>query len=887
MLRINAIPNSAAAKAYYEQADYYIDGHELEAHWHGKGAEMLGLTGPVQKADFESLCENRDPRTGLQLTAKHIDHRRVGYDFTFSVSKSVSLAYALGGDERIATEFRAAVADTMAELEREMATRVRKLGADQDRQTGNVIWTDFLHHTSRPINGTPDPQLHIHAVVFNATFDQKEDQWKAGQFGGIKADGAYWQAVFRSRLADRLQRLGYGINRTKDDFEIVGVPERTVKEFSRRAGLIERTAKHLGITRPETKAKLGATTREPKKEGQTWASLLAGWANRTKGSELTDIESTVANVKPREVEHANAEALDWAIRHSFERKSVVSERELVAAALKHGVGSATPEGIYRELADRKDLIRREVNGKSMISTQGVLGEEKAIVAFAQKNRGHLPVLAALSTGRPLANQKAKAGGTVGNPLPDLSELSLSQREAVKHVWGSRDSLIVVRGGAGTGKTTMTKAMLAGINMPTVVLAPSAEASRGVLRREGFEGAETLAKFLGDGEMQAKVRNGLIVLDEASLAGAHDMYRLVKSADELNARVVLLGDRRQHKSVARGDVLALLEDRAGLPVAEVSEIQRQKGEYKQVAELLQKGRMGAALAKLDGMGWVKNTNHFPDSRKLVVDDYWNALHDGKSALIVVPTHAEGDKLSEAIRAKGHELGVLQGDDKELPTLRNLNYSQAELDDAKKRQRLDPLKASPEELGDKRVILTRYGAFVRETKKLSVGDVIRATAGGKDTDGKRFDSGTMFRVKGIEGDKISVVNESSGAKRMLEGFQNWTHGYVATSQAGQGRTVDRAFLWVPEATFPAVRMDTAYTSGTRGRESVTIYTDNREGLLDAMVRVDDRMLATDLVRVPRKGIREKLKRRVSFLRDLGNRATSKVHELIHRREMVHGR
>jgi len=40
---------------------------------------------------------------------------------------------------------------------------------------------------------------------------------------------------------------------------------------------------------------------------------------------------------------------------------------------------------------------------------------------------------------------------------------------------------------------------------------------------------------------------LIWVTEASLVGAHDAFRLVQLADQLNARVVFSGDRRQHKS----------------------------------------------------------------------------------------------------------------------------------------------------------------------------------------------------------------------------------------------------------------------------------------------------------------------------------------------------
>ncbi|WP_143393980.1 relaxase domain-containing protein [Fimbriiglobus ruber] len=112
---------------------------------------------------------------------------------------------------------------------------------------------------------------------------------------GIKADAPYFQAMFRTRLANRLQALGYDIRKTKDDFEITGVPERTIKEFSRRTTLIEKTADLLGIKKPETKAKLGATTREPKKEGQTWDSLVRGWEDRVTLRERHAIHETVAH----------------------------------------------------------------------------------------------------------------------------------------------------------------------------------------------------------------------------------------------------------------------------------------------------------------------------------------------------------------------------------------------------------------------------------------------------------------------------------------------------------------------------------------------------------------------------------------------------------------
>ncbi len=127
--------------------------------------------------------------------------RTVGYDFTFSVPKSVSLLYAMSGDEDILDAFRAAVDETMREMEAEMKTRIRKDLQDTDRTTGNMVWAEFIHTTSRPVDGLPDPQLHAHVFVFNTTWDDEERRWKAGQFRELKRDAPYFQAAFRVRLA--------------------------------------------------------------------------------------------------------------------------------------------------------------------------------------------------------------------------------------------------------------------------------------------------------------------------------------------------------------------------------------------------------------------------------------------------------------------------------------------------------------------------------------------------------------------------------------------------------------------------------------------------------------------------------------------------------------
>ncbi len=277
MLRVYQQTSSAAAKDYYSRSDYLSEGEELVGNWGGKGAELLGLSGKAGKKEFDLLCDNINPNSGERLTARTKQKRTCGYDFTWSVPKSVSLLYGLTEDKELLDAFRDSVDETMRDIEAEMKTSVRAKGQVAVRETGNALWATFYHFTARPVEGMPDPQMHAHAFVFNSTFDDVEQRWKAGQFRDLKKDAPYWQAAFRARLANRLQEAGYRIERKKDDFDITGFSKDVLKRFSRRTAKIEKLAQEKGIIDPEEKAKLGKKTREHKNPTLSWQELRRQW----------------------------------------------------------------------------------------------------------------------------------------------------------------------------------------------------------------------------------------------------------------------------------------------------------------------------------------------------------------------------------------------------------------------------------------------------------------------------------------------------------------------------------------------------------------------------------------------------------------------------------
>jgi conjugative relaxase-like TrwC/TraI family protein len=638
MLRIIVSASVGQAKKYYSEGltreGYYSEGQEMAGQWGGLAAEKLGLQGPVTKEAFAALCDNLNPATGKRLTGRTLDNRRVGYDFNFHVPKSVTLAYHWHKDERILTAFRESVQETMREMQQDAAARVRVNGQeDGDRKTRNLVWAEFIHFTARPVDGYPDPHLHAHCFTFNATHDQVENKWKAVQFGDIKYDASYFEARFRARLAEKLAVMGYEIEPLGGSFELAGISRSLIEKFSRRSKVVEEKARQLGITSAAGKDSLAAVTREkkvkdlsiPQLETLWWPKLtpqdkdeLNGLGKRyTQSQQPAMAESRAENGLSQ-----NNQAVAFAIRHVFERASLVSERELLKEAHYWGYGRTTLEGVEKAVS-AAPLIRIRHEGRIMVTTMEVQAEEDRIIARCEKGKHLHPAI---------------------NPSWVIKDerLSYQQRQAVFHILHSHDFVTGVVGKSGAGKTTALLEAAKGIEaagQKVIALAPSAQASRGTLRKSGFPEAETVARMLSSPELQAKGRGAVWFVDEAGLMSSRSTDKLLEVAERLGARVVMVGDSGQHHSVERGDAFRLLHGVGSLSVATVDEVRRQTGQYKQAVELWSQGKRKESLDTFEQMGAVREIYDSEKRYAAIAEDFVAALQSGKTALLVAPTHAE--------------------------------------------------------------------------------------------------------------------------------------------------------------------------------------------------------------------------------------------------------
>ena len=125
------------------------------------------------------------------------------------------------------------------------------------------------------------------------------------------------------------------------------------------------------------------------------------------------------------------------------------------------------------------------------------------------------------------------------------------------------------------------------------------------------------------------------------------------AEKIDARVLLSGDRYQHGWVERGAALRLLEEEAGLVPADVKEIKRQSGEYKEAVRALAEGEVSLGLTGSTISAGCKRFHRRPlqtDGGRLC-----GGGAEGKTALVVSPTHFEAGRITAEIRRTLKEQG----------------------------------------------------------------------------------------------------------------------------------------------------------------------------------------------------------------------------------------
>ncbi|HQF37966.1 MAG TPA: MobF family relaxase [Opitutaceae bacterium] len=873
MIRPKAQLSLKNAREYFREhlrvGDYYAEDRTVMGEWIGKGAESLGLSGKVEEKAFLDLCSGIDPKTGKRLTqrmnstrkeaGREEPNRRIFYDFVISPPKSVSVV-ALYQDPRIVELHNRAVRMAMTELEAFAETRVRTAKQNSERVTGNLVAAFFRHETSREL----DPHLHTHCVVFNATHDPVEERWKALHASGMYRAQKFAENLYFHEMAKGLRAIGYEIENNNRNFEIRNVPKSVIERFSKRHRQIdEETGKRIAENgEPANVAALrervAQEKRRRKQSNATAARLRTTW-----GEEMTREEKTaLAGIRIRPpgcpVRANVQEIVAWADAHLFERRAVVQDHELMAAALSRGRGQDLDLATIRAEIDRRGYIHED--GSRRIASRETLRREIAVVTAVHNG---LRMFSPLNSGyRP----------------PET--LSVEQRQAVEQILKSEDFVTLFRGAAGTGKSHTLRAVADGLKVggrPVVVLTPQRQQAAD-LSTDGLP-ATTLACCLQGMELPP---HPVVILDEAGQVGARQMFELVGLVQARGGRLILSGDTRQHGAVEASDILRAIETKAGVKPAVLQEIRRQDpalaktaGErafissYRKAVKAAADGRIEESFDRLDRIGCIRETAAAERPATLAAE-YLASVDRGERTLVVAQTWDEVDRANDAIRQALQTRGAI-GVGMTFKALQPLDLSEAQKRDARfipegayvvfrkgygrfKRGESYPVVTANErglvllKNGRRSTLIYRRADRItiatERAMEVATGDRLQLKFNGRSRDGQRIANGELVTVRQVNCDGSIAVETDAGTTKLLSPDQRLFHrGYAVTSYASQGKTVDTVLI-ADSACRAATNANQWYVAISRGRKRVTVFTENKAELRANIDRAGDRDLALDL-------------------------------------------
>jgi conjugative relaxase-like TrwC/TraI family protein len=706
MLTAATLSSAGAAAGYFPKDNYYTSAADTPSAWWGKGAEALGLSGPVDAKEFEAVLSGRLPDgTELGTTRNGEWQHKPGWDLTWSAPKSVSVMALVQGDARLVEAHDKAVRAAMAHVEATLIhTRVRN-GPDVDLvQTDNLVAALFRHAESRML----EPQLHTHAIVANAT--QTEDgQWRSIEskpmLQAIKDSGA----VYRSFLAAEVTRLGYEIVVGKDlTFEIAGVPQALLKDFSTRSANIEAWLAERDLTRASasTEEKTSATLMtRPGKQRTDQRDLTQKWRNDA-ASVLPELEkletlgaieqaARAAEQTPQQAQTAqNAAALravDLAIAHLSEREQAFSHQRLEREAARFGMGQANQSDIAQAIGVRVKqaaLLPRQVREISHETKADALQRGYTTPAAIRAERDLFGLLdRARAAGRPLTSERV-AGAAVAAAEQHAQGRGQAwndgQRTAALGILRSPDRIVLLQGWAGTAKTSTViatvaaAAQAAGYNVRAA--APFASAAQTLGRSLGIDG-QTVDGFLNKLEREDARPKSLIeriksvlspskdlwIVDEMSLLGVNKTVELLAAAERHDAKVLLTGDFMQLGAVEAGKPFAqALEQR--LDTFRLTDILRQKTEEGRAAvEAIIARDPYTAIDRLrsDGAVIAQISSREPaEAQQKRVEDIarrYASLTPAERAntIVIDPSRDGGEKIKAEVRSLLQATGELAG------------------------------------------------------------------------------------------------------------------------------------------------------------------------------------------------------------------------------------
>ncbi|AMK11696.1 MAG: ATP-dependent RecD-like DNA helicase [Pseudodesulfovibrio sp.] len=232
-----------------------------------------------------------------------------------------------------------------------------------------------------------------------------------------------------------------------------------------------------------------------------------------------------------------------------------------------------------------------------LSEQGISEAVYLMYFFHFENETTQRLYQLISHPTPVSRKK------IDKTLPKVEEklgfaLSDEQREAVFEACSNK--VFIITGGPGTGKTTITKAILLTLKelgLKIKLAAPTGRAAKRMSEATGHPAktVHRLLQFQPEGGFHycedQKLKADVLVVDEASMVDAQLFVSILRALPH-TCRLILVGDVNQLPSVGPGNVLGDLIDSKRVPCSVLTHIFRQAQESFIVvnAHLINAGQM---------------------------------------------------------------------------------------------------------------------------------------------------------------------------------------------------------------------------------------------------------------------------------------------------------
>ena len=800
--------SEAVSTEYFRKEDYYFGGG-LGSALDTSGKKLFDLGSKVDKWKFRALVEARIEETGGAKGRPN----RVADDLTFSAPKSVSLLAALGDGET-----RQKVIGAHQEAVETVVKSVEEFGFFQARGEDKkpvaaigMVALRFDHFTNR--NG--DPLLHSHVLIANLAVRQSDGKVVSAYLRDVYLNKQALGALYRLELASRLEKLGYEVEWQKDGFfELKGFTKEQLKEFSTRRQEIEAALIERGLDGGKAAEVAALDTRKSKVDLDP-SALRQSWEEKAKGVGLK-LPSPNLLAKAKRNEHDRHESVQKTIKEVFlgqvqttgftqdHRIVMESAKELSRAGItttKEETLSALGQ-VKAELSDKLVGLKSDRFGRERFTTKDVLFAEQKIRDLAETTKPGLEV-----KDLELKLESFQKGLKEEQDF----ELSREQLETLKGISAAKSDVILI-GKAGTGKTTTLQALKEVYEGKILGVSVGGAAASNLEKETGIKSL-TIDSLALKPDRAEIAMGGLIVVDEAGMVDSHRAAAIMEIAKKYQAKICWVGDPDQLKPVGAGDPLSrVLLVAEHLPHFTLEKIYRQKiEEYREAAQAIAHGDVRLGWEKLESMGKIHEISAKGDRVEAIKEEYLSLISQGKKALIVTSENAFKDRLNREIRYELVNEGLVE----------------------KEGLRLEVFNAQGKSIGEREFAPGDRIIFLRNNRELEIQNGLQGEVVSIDTETKTLE------IRTDHGHTIALKADD---------YRYLDHAYAATVYKAQGISVDKV-IYAVDSRSSLLSKNEFYVAVTRGREDISIYTDDKDKTLEKIQQSQEK---TDVYRLGKDAI-----------------------------------